>query len=295
MYFNLSLDSFRQFSIDFTGPIAVILRMKKFLISFFIAIPQLLPAQIDTVYVKRWDVVRGVDGVAYTFSAPARWRGKDWVKLGGVLAGTAAISLLDQPVQKFFKRNQSEFMDGFERVGYHYGKAYSGVTITGGLYIFGVVTKNDWAKETGLMIATGLTTSCILTGFMKNTLGRARPSAEVGNYDMEPFSQAVAYHSLPSGHASTAFTISMVMARQVKPLGVKILFYSLAGCTAVSRLYADAHWTSDVALGGTLAWFCADAAVKRLQINRFRKVIRQDPVIVKFYPYPGGLTLRASW
>ncbi len=85
------------------------------------------------------------------------------------------------------------------------------------------------------------------------------------------------------------------MARQVKYVPVKILFYSLATVTGASRMYSDAHWVSDVAFGGAIAWFCADAAIKRLQTNRFRTVVRQkQKVSWKVYPYPGGLTLCAG-
>ena len=69
----------------------------------------------------------------------------------------------------------------------------------------------------------------------------------------------------------------------------------VAGTTAVSRLYSDSHWISDIAFGGMLAWFCADTAMTRIQMNRFRGVRRESNTLVwKVYPYPGGLTLRAA-
>jgi membrane-associated phospholipid phosphatase len=115
------------------------------------------------------------------------------------------------------------------------------------------------------------------------------------NYEMEPFSKKAAYHSMPSGHTTVAFTMSLILARQVDNIPIKIFFYSVAGVTAMSRMYMDAHWLSDVAFGGTIAWFCADAAVKRLQANRFRPVTTPNKFSVKLYPYPGGLSLRGTW
>jgi membrane-associated phospholipid phosphatase len=268
--------------------------MKKLWI-VFLFFPSLVEAQIDTVFVKRSDIVRGVDGVLHTFSAPARWKGKDWLVVGGIAATTAAITLLDDPIYNFWQGRECEIMDGFERIGYHYGKPYSAVAVTGGFYLAGVILKNEWAKETGLMLATSLTTSTVLQTLFKNVLGRARPVTGMDNYDMQPFSKASEYHSLPSGHATVAFTMSLVLARQVKYVPVKIFFYSLAGVTAMSRMYTDAHWISDVAFGGTIAWFCVDAAMKRLQANRFRPVARQHKFSVKLYPYPGGLSLRGTW
>src|SRR5688572_1030356 len=135
--------------------------MKKLWVAFFL-LPVLVNAQVDSVKLKRADILRGVDGVIYTFSSPARWKGKDWVKLAGITATCAAITLLDEPVRNFWAKQDSKFMDGFERVGYHYGKPYSAVVITGGLYLTGIIFKNEWAQETGLMLATGLTTSTVV-------------------------------------------------------------------------------------------------------------------------------------
>ena len=85
------------------------------------------------------------------------------------------------------------------------------------------------------------------------------------------------------------------MARRVDNVPLKIFFYSLAGVTAMSRMYTDSHWISDVSFGGMLAWFCADTAIDRMQRNLFRSVSRKENILVwNVYPYPGGLTLRAS-
>jgi membrane-associated phospholipid phosphatase len=269
--------------------------MKPFLACIFFFSVFTANAQIDTVYVQRMDAVRGLDVIGHTFSAPVRWKGKDWLKIGGVVVGTAAATLLDKPLQDLFTKHDSKFLDGVERVGYHYGKPYTAIGVTGGFYVAGVILKNEWAKETGLMLASALTTSNLITTFFKNAVGRARPITGLDNYDIRPFSDYASHHSLPSGHTTVAFTISTVLAKQVQSVPLKIVFYSLASITAASRMYMDAHWFSDVAFGGTIAWFCADAAFKRLQQNKWRPIARQHSnVIVKLFPYPGGLTLRAS-
>jgi len=258
------------------------------------AFPTLVQAQIDTIYIERQDIVRGVDAVMFTFTSPVRWKGNDWLKVGGIVAGTAALTLLDEPVRNYLKGKDCKFLDGFERVGYHYGKPYSAAAFTGGFYLTGVLLKNEWAKETGLILASALTTGTVVQTLFKNAVGRARPGMELGNYSAEPFSTSPSYHSLPSGHTTVALTISLVLARQVESVPVKIFFYSLGTVTAASRLYADAHWTSDLAFGGAIAWFCADAAMRRLEANHFRSVIRKrkDGTQWKLYPYPGGLSLR---
>jgi membrane-associated phospholipid phosphatase len=267
--------------------------MRRILVVCFL-LPCLATAQIDTLYVKQWDVVRVLDGTAYTLTSPARWKGKDFIKVGAVAVGTVAISLLDQPVREFWDGKESKLLNNLERIGNHYGKPSTAVAITSGFYVTGLLLKNEWAKETGLILASGLGSSTVVQTFFKNAIGRARPNLDAGNYHADPFNRDSPYHSLPSGHTTVAFVTSLILARQVNPIPVKIVFYSLATLTAGGRMYKDVHWVSDIAFGGAIAWFCADAAIKRIETNRFRKVIRQNPISVKLYPFPGGLSLRAT-
>ena len=250
--------------------------------------------QRDSVALRP-DPFRFADGVLFTLSSPARWDQKDWLVLGGLVAGTAALTFIDQPVRHFWQSRDNQFLNGVERIGYHYGKPYTAAGLTAGLYLTGVVFRSQWAKETGLMLGTSIFSSSLVMGALKNVAGRARPGASVENLIFEPFSKSPAYHAFPSGHNSVAFGISLIMARRVESVPLKIFFYSLAGTTAVSRMYTDAHWLSDVAFGGALAWFCADTAIERIQANRFRMVRRKNNMLVwKVYPYPGGVTFRAS-
>jgi membrane-associated phospholipid phosphatase len=262
--------------------------------ALFTLFPNLLFSQTDSL-VRRPDVFRFADGVGYTLSSPLRWDGRDWLVLGGLVAGTSALSFADQPVRNFWQRHDNAFLHGVERIGYHYGKPYSAVTLTAGFYLTGMLLKSEWAKETAMMLGTSIFSSSLVMGGLKNAAGRARPGPISDNLEFKPFNESPAYHAFPSGHSSVAFGISLMLARRVDSVPLKVFFYSLAGTTAVSRMYSDSHWVSDIAFGGMIAWFCADAAVARLQANRYKKTRGSRDVLVwKVYPYPGGITLRAS-
>ena len=239
------------------------------------------------------DVFRFTDGVIHTVTSPGRWRGSDWLVLAGVLGGTAAVTLFDEPVRNYWQRQDNRFLDGVEEIGYHYGKPYTAVGVTAGFYLSGLIFKSSWARETGLMLGSSIFTSSMLMGVMKDAAGRARPEMLTGHLDFHPFNTSASFHSFPSGHSSVAFGISLLLARRVDNVPLKVLFYSLAGTTAVSRMYSDAHWLSDIAFGGTMAWFFADTAISRIEANRFRKVHKQDRLSWSVYPYPGGVSLRA--
>jgi membrane-associated phospholipid phosphatase len=263
-------------------------------ILLFILFPSVLFGQGDTLR-KRPDVLRFADGVLYTATAPGRWDGKDWMMLGGVAAATAALLVVDQPVQRFWVKQNSLFLDRVERIGYHYGKPYSAVTFTAGFYLAGLIFKDAHTRETGLLLGTTLLTSGFVQTMMKDAVGRARPGTGIGNVSFKPFSKDPAYHSFPSGHFAVAFAITAVIARRTESVPVKLFFYTLATSTAVSRLYSGSHWFSDIAFGGMLAWFCTDIAIERMQANRFRRTRSADDMTLRVFPFPGGLTLRASF
>jgi membrane-associated phospholipid phosphatase len=264
-------------------------KLSSSLLAVLIFIPTFLFAQRDSL-AYRPDVLRFADGVAFTLSAPARWDRGDWLVLGGMIAGTAAVSFADEPFRDFWQKQDNNFLNGVERVGYHYGKPYSAISLSAGFYLSGVIFKSEWAKETGLMLGTSIFSSSLVMGVLKTAAGRGRPGVQPTNLEFKPFEDSPAYHAFPSGHSSVAFGISVLLARRVEPVPLKILFYSLAGTTVVSRMYSDAHWFSDIAFGGMIAWFCADTAIERIQKNRFRSVRIRNQLVWKVYPYPGGVS-----
>ena len=270
--------------------------LKKATSCFFavlILTPTLLFGQGDSL-AYRADVMRFADGVVFTFTAPARWDTQNLLVLGGMIAGTTALSFADQPIRDFWQKRDNSFLDGVERIGYHYGKPYSAIGLSAGFYLSGMIFKSEWSKETGLMLGTSIFSSSVIMGILKTAAGRQRPGAQASNLEFKPFEDSPAYHAFPSGHSSVAFGISLLLARRVESVPLKILFYSLAGTTAVSRMYSDAHWFSDIAFGGMLAWFCADTAMDRIQKNRFRIARTKDRLAWKVYPYPGGVRFMAT-
>jgi membrane-associated phospholipid phosphatase len=265
--------------------------MRRSVVFVLFLMPFFTSAQYDSA--KRMDVMRFADGVLNTYTAPVRWKGKDWLKFSAVAASTAVLTLADQPVRSFWVNQDSPILDHLNEVGYHYGKPYSAFLFSGGFYAAGLVLQNTWAKETGLALGTSLLAAGLLEMGLKPLVGRARPGQELGNYKLSFLNEAAGYHSFPSGHASMAFTISFVLAKRTENIPLRIFFYSLAGSTAVCRLYSDAHWISDVAFGGVIAWYCSEAAIARLAANRLRK--RGKNTEWNLTPYPGGITLRARF
>jgi membrane-associated phospholipid phosphatase len=236
------------------------------------------------------DIYKFGDATLYTLSSPVRWRGKDWLKFGGVAAGVGLVSLADKKNQEFWLGENSSFWDGIERVGWYYGKPQMAIILSGGFYLTGLAAKNEWIRETGLILGSSFITTAALQTIFKPLIGRARPRTGVGNYAFDPLKNNAAYHSFPSGHMSVASSISFVLAKRINNPIAKIGFYSLAGTTLVSRMYSDSHWLSDMVMGGVITWFSTEAVIKRIEgKNRLNDTNKN--ISWELNPYPGGLSL----
>lgn len=258
-------------------------------ILFFLAVASLHVCNGQDTVRRNPDVLRFSKGVLYTYSGPARWNKNQWLGFGAVVGGAGLLMLVDEPVQEFWANQNSKFLDRLERVGFHYGKPYSAFTATSVFYIGGAAFKNEWMRDTGLALGIGLLSGGLIQTFLKEAAGRTRPSAEKGAFEYDPFRGGVSYHSFPSGHVTVALGISYIIARRSEALGVKIVFYSLAGITAMSRMYANAHWSSDIALGGVLAVACGEAAVRFVEAHP--RLGRRSSQALNFYPAPTGFSL----
>jgi len=238
------------------------------------------------------DVGDAFDGSVYVFSRPLSWEGEDWLNFGYVIAGAAAISLVDIEVRDFFQRNQSGSENILIKIGEFYGEPLMVVLITGSIYLFGNIADNDWARETAVIMTAALLPGGIYQTAAKTSAGRARPYLELGNYYFDPFRMEEDYYSFVSGHTLVAAATSLVLARRINNAIAKGVFYSLGILTGISRLYSDDHWLSDIFLGGALA-----AAVTHSAFNWHtdRKQSQQTGLNLQVLPSRNGITLSLRW
>jgi undecaprenyl-diphosphatase len=118
--------------------------------------------------------------------------------------------------------------------------------------------------QAGIAAVPALIASGLFSRVIKILVARPRPRALPEAVDSWWPSMASAYHSFPSGHATSAFTLAAVLA-VVQPSN-RWVFYALAGLIAFSRVALDAHFVSDVVAGGLLGWATGRAAM--VVVNR---------------------------
>jgi membrane-associated phospholipid phosphatase len=104
------------------------------------------------------------------------------------------------------------------------------------------------------------------TELLKGALGRARPyvSRDTNPHDFgfgRGFGKNGRYQSFPSGHTTAAFAVAAAVTSESRrwwPRGqwvVAPVMYGGATLVGLSRIYHDAHWASDVALGAAIGTF----------------------------------------
>jgi membrane-associated phospholipid phosphatase len=238
------------------------------------------------------DIGEAFDGSVHVFSRPLYWQGDDWLNFGYVIAGAAALSLIDRDIRGFFLRNQSETGDALAKIGEFYGEPLTIVLITGSIYIFGNIADNAWARETAIIMTAALLPGGIYQTTAKISAGRARPYLDLGNYYFDPFRMEEAYYSFVSGHTLVAMTTSLVLAGRINNSIAKGFLYSLGVLTGLSRLYSDDHWLSDVVLGGALAAAVSRSAATWLDDS---KEPANGGVTWQLVPASNGLSLTLTW
>ncbi|MEM8542166.1 MAG: phosphatase PAP2 family protein, partial [Pseudomonadota bacterium] len=135
--------------------------------------------------------------------------------------------------------------------------------------IMTVISMQDWrsrslstqkmlvrAYERAAFIFFAIAIPGILINIAKQLIGRGRPRTfdEYGAYVFSPFEFTHQFQSFPSGHATTAGSLGMIVALYFPNLRWPALI--LAGVIAFARVPAKAHYLSDVLAGyliGTLA------------------------------------------
>lgn len=133
-----------------------------------------------------------------------------------------------------------------------------------------------WRQIAWACLLAVLASTVILNAF-RLTLGRARPSTPVPNGFYGPH-LSHAYHSFPSGHATSAFAPAAAVAAAAPLIGVPCLLF--AGGVSWSRLQLNQHHPLDVLTGaalGTLIGLCFGSAVKGAKFRLRRKSRRRGP------------------
>jgi len=127
---------------------------------------------------------------------------------------------------------------------------YSMAGLAGGLYLWGHVTHDDHKRETGILAGEAAADSYLATTALEYAIGRQRPLTN--NYQGNFFQGGT---SMPSDHATIAWSIASVVAHEYPGPLTSALAYGLASAVSLSRISAKQHFPSDVLIGSAIGWF----------------------------------------
>lgn len=218
---------------------------------------------------KRWqlfkyDMKHVFVGLGHSYARPLHWQGKDWATLGYTALGTGMLYLIDDETSKFARIQREGVPKSVRDYGSTIGNPTYNYALTGGIYITGLVAKNEKIRRTGVLMIASASAAGLLQQVAKSVVGRARPKSGKGKDTFDPFSSSRNFHSFPSGHAILAFTNAYAIGKQFKNPWLKAGIYTVGLIPGVSRIWDGQHWLSDVALGVAISIFTVESIDKYL-------------------------------
>ena len=197
------------------------------------------------------------------FTAPTSWKGKEWLWMGTLSAGTVLIASQDGLIRDRIQSLRSPSGDNISRYLLEpWGNWYSIGTL-GILYLAGDRNQHHH-REAALNGIKAYLISGLVARIPKILFGRHRPyqNDPADPYLFDPFS--FRFNSFVSGHTATNFAVATVITRSYPDSRwVGWVSYSVATVASMSRIYDDKHWASDVFAGAVLGYAVGTVIMNR--------------------------------
>jgi membrane-associated phospholipid phosphatase len=215
-------------------------------------------------------------------SALKRWSG--FIRLSWYLRGISILTTQDKawsgPPRRSYYGEFKIILDWTNTLG-DVGFASR---LSYGILGFSLLTKDARFQDAAFTSLESQLVSQGIVNFLKDVIGRSRPSQGKGSLRFEPFSGD---DSFPSGHTVTAFALIAPWIFYYPNTFSYALFILPTG-TAVARMALDAHWATDVLAGaaiGTIVsyyltkWHQGKPTQRRISIS-----IDQTSLRLIYYP-----------
>lgn len=180
----------------------------------------------------------------------------------GVGAGTAILLSVDHRLTQALPANgvSSHFGTDASRAGQWYAVFPAAAVLSG----LGLAVRNDKVEETGLMGLEAVVDADLVSSVLKFAARRQRPlDGDHGGHFEKGGS------SFPSGHSTQAWALATVVASEYGDHAwVPYVSYSYATLVSVSRVLAQAHFSSDVFVGGAIGFFIGRYVVRTQKMHQ---------------------------
>lgn len=218
-------------------------------------------------------------------SSPFRWNQYQWIGATVLVGTTVFLFTQDGRIQEWVQDHRTQTLNDLSKFIFEpIGSGLFSITALGVMYGCGWIFNDQKAKITAMKGVESFILASVTTQIIKHLTHRHRPDQDSppnpGLWE-GPF-QGFDYTSFPSGHATAAFAIATVIGTAYKEtIWVPVVCYSLATGAALSRVYDNKHWASDVLVGSAIGF-----AVGKLVINNSKKI-----KVLPVSPTGPGITL----
>jgi membrane-associated phospholipid phosphatase len=231
---------------------------------------------------------------------------RDAILAGGFILGARLVHPLDEYYARRLLDSTTQSNRTLQRIAtfVRTTAAPGSYIIGGGMYLGGRIAKNRKLAALGLHGTEALIVGEATAGILKGVVGRQRPFVtprDPNSYKLlRGFRNGYDYQSFPSGHAVAAFAAAAAVTSETSRNApntrwiVGPILYGGAALVAVSRMYNNQHWASDVLIGAGIGTF---AGLKVVRYNDAHPGNRADRLFLtgSLSPTPeGGHTLRWS-
>lgn len=216
-------------------------------------------SQIDTVRTSSYSASDFIQCTKCVHKTTFRWDKKKTWKASALIGMGGVLYWKDEQIRRSSIFNQNKIKDdiafGAEKFG---NPLYTTLGVASFVGV-GAITKNQRLKNLSIEVMEVFVLSTITNQVIKNLANRHRPRANNGAYEWDGPTIGGDNKSFFSGHTTAAFGFATVFAEEYKETNpwVPYIAYSAASLTALSRIYDDAHWSSDVFFGAALGYFYA--------------------------------------
>jgi membrane-associated phospholipid phosphatase len=199
---------------------------------------------------------------------------RDAALAGGFVALTIAMFPIDKSVAGRLQNPNTQANRFFENASTDVRFLADPGSVIIGVSMYGVGKIAGWKNvaDFGLHGTEAIAVAGITTTFLKGVSGRARPNAAGDtNPHLFHFGRGFSNGSLqsfPSGHTTAAFALASTVTSESQRWWphqtwvVAPVMYGAATLVGLSRMYNNAHWASDVALGAAIGTFSGIKVVR---------------------------------
>ena len=220
------------------------------------------PARPDKNYFKSY-----ITSTRDVFTAPGNWNKKQWMVAGSALVYTGSAFLSDDYTREFSQTHRSFARDNFTKWGVEPLSGLYSMPALGLLYCYGELKKEPLHQMAALSGVKAYVISAGVVNIPKYIFQRHRPFDSDNSFLFEGPFGSFKNTSFVSGHTTVAFAMAAALSGYYRPRPVvRVVLYSLAGAVALSRIYDNKHWGSDV-VGGAFLGF----AIGKMISNKDRK------------------------